>query len=113
MPRHDDDGDEDDNDDGDEDLDVNVEALAGRALRGLCGELALLKEEGEEGEEGVLVDLPLVSLKLGLGDEGDDDDDIDGDYGEDDCHDGDYGEGDDNGELKRYRVLLALEAFSV
>jgi len=47
-------------------LDVNVEALAGGALRGLCGELALLKEEGEEGEEGVLVDLPLVSLKLGL-----------------------------------------------
>ena len=66
MPRHDDDGDEDDNDDGDEDLDVNVEALAGRALRGLCGELALLKEESEEREEGVLVDLPLVRLELGL-----------------------------------------------
>ena len=47
-------------------LNVLVEAVAGRALRGLGGELALLKEEGEEGEEGVLVDLPLVGLKLGL-----------------------------------------------
>ena len=85
MPKYDDDGDEDDNDDGNDDLDVNVEALAGGALRGLCGELALLKEEGEKGEEGVLVDLPLDSLKLGLG--------------ESDCHDGDdgdHGEGDDN-----------------
>ena len=44
MPKYDDDGDEDDNDDGDNDLDVNVEALAGGALCGLCGKLALLKE---------------------------------------------------------------------
>ena len=58
------------------DLDVNVEALAGGALRGLCGQLALLKEESKEGEEGVLVDLSLVRLKLGLV----------GDYG--DCHGG-------------------------
>jgi len=47
-------------------LDINVEALAGGALRGLCGELALLKEESKEGEERVLVDLSLVCLKLGL-----------------------------------------------
>ena len=47
-------------------LDVLVKAVAGRAFRGLGGELALLKEESEEGEEGVLVDLPLVRLELGL-----------------------------------------------
>ena len=52
---------------GDDDLDVNIEALTRRALRRLCGELALLEEQGKEGEEGVLVDLPLVSLELGLG----------------------------------------------
>ena len=68
----DDDGDDvdddDDDDDGEDDnLDVNIEALTRRALRRLCGELTLLEEQGKEGEEGVLVDLPLVSLELGLG----------------------------------------------
>ena len=53
--------------DEDDDLDVNIEALTGRALRRLCGELTLLEEQGKEGEEGVLVDLPLVCLELGLG----------------------------------------------
>jgi len=47
-------------------LDVLVEAVAGRALRGLGGQLTLLKEQGKEGEEGVLVDGPLVLLQLGL-----------------------------------------------
>lgn len=47
-------------------LDVNIEALTRRALRRLCGELTLLEEQGKEGEERVLVDLPLVSLELGL-----------------------------------------------
>ena len=51
----------------DDDLDVNIEALTRRALRRLCGELTLLEEQGKEGEERVLVDLPLVSLELGLG----------------------------------------------
>ena len=49
-----------------EGLDVLVEAVTGRALRRLSGQLTLLKEEGEEGEEGVLVDGPLVLLQLGL-----------------------------------------------
>ena len=53
------------------DLDINIEALAGGALRGLCGELAFLKEESKEGEERVLVDLSLVRLKLGLVGDGD------------------------------------------
>ena len=60
-------GDDGDDGAGDEDLDINIEALAGGALGGLGGKLALLKEESEEGEEGVLVDLPLVRLELGLG----------------------------------------------
>lgn len=47
-------------------LDINIESLAGGALSGLGGKLALLKEESKEGEEGVLVDLPLVRLELGL-----------------------------------------------
>jgi len=47
-------------------LDVNIEALTRRALRRLCGELTLLEEQGKEGEERVLVDLPLVRLELGL-----------------------------------------------
>ena len=65
----DDDADDDDDDDDGEDdnLDVNIEALTRRALRRLCGELTLLEEQGKEGEERVLVDLPLVSLELGLG----------------------------------------------
>ena len=67
-----DEDDDDDDDDGeddseDDDLDVNIEALTRRALRRLCGELTLLEEQGKEGEEGVLVDLPLVRLELGLG----------------------------------------------
>ena len=56
-----------DNDSTDDDLDVNIEALTRRALRRLCGELTLLEEQGKEGEERVLVDLPLVRLELGLG----------------------------------------------
>ena len=56
-----------DNDSTDDDLDVNIKALTGRALRRLCGELTLLEEQGKEGEERVLVDLPLVRLELGLG----------------------------------------------
>ena len=47
-------------------LNVLIEAVAGRALRRLGGQLTLLKEQGKEGEEGVLVDLPLVRLELGL-----------------------------------------------
>ena len=34
-------------------LDVQVEALRGRALRGLRGQLALLKEESQQGEQWV------------------------------------------------------------
>ena len=48
-------------------LNVLVETVAGRAFRRLGRKLALLKEQGKEGEEGVLVDLPLVRLELGLG----------------------------------------------
>jgi len=47
-------------------LNVLIEAVAGRALRRLGGQLTLLKEQGKEGEEGVLVDGPLVLLQLGL-----------------------------------------------
>ena len=47
-------------------LNVLVEAVAGRALWRLCGQLAFLKEKGKEREEGVLVDGPLVLLQLGL-----------------------------------------------
>ena len=64
---YDEDADNDNGDDDDDDLDVNIEALTRRALRRLCGELTLLEEQGKEGEERVLVDLPLVSLELGLG----------------------------------------------
>ena len=34
-------------------LDVEVEALRGRTLRGLRGQLALLKEEGQQWEQWV------------------------------------------------------------
>ena len=34
-------------------LDVQVEALRGRALRRLRGQLALLKQEGQQGEQWV------------------------------------------------------------
>ena len=49
-----------------EGLNVLVETVAGRAFRRLGRKLALLKEQGKEGEEGVLVDRPLVLLQLGL-----------------------------------------------
>ena len=68
QDHYDEDADNDSTDDDeDDDLDVNIEALTRRALRRLCGELTLLEEQGKEGEEGVLVDLPLVCLELGLG----------------------------------------------
>ena len=44
----------------DEGLDVEVEGVAARTLRGLCGQLALLEEQGQQGEQGVLVDTPLI-----------------------------------------------------
>ena len=50
-----------------EGLNVLVETVAGRALGRLGGQLTLLEEQGKEGEEWVLVDLPLVRLELGLG----------------------------------------------
>ena len=50
-----------------EGLNVLVETVARWALRRLCGQLTLLEEQGKEREERVLVDLPLVSLELGLG----------------------------------------------
>ena len=68
QDHYDEDADNDSTDDDeDDDLDVNIEALTRRTLRRLCGELTLLEEQGKEGEERVLVDLPLVSLELGLG----------------------------------------------
>jgi len=49
-----------------EGLDVHVEAVAGGALGGLGGQLALLEQQRQQREQGVFVDLSFISFELRL-----------------------------------------------